>query len=132
MNMIKNLGPLDGILGMLPGMKKLKKQIPTDLMGGKKMAHMEAIVLSMTPKERARPEIIKGTRRKRIAKGSGTSIVEVNRLLKQFGEMRKMFSGKGGKMKQMMKQMGGMEGMEDMMKGLGGKGGKGGGGLPFG
>ena len=132
MQMIKNLGPLDGILGMLPGMKKLKKQIPSDLMGGKKMAHMEAIVLSMTPKERQRPEIIKGTRRKRIAMGSGTSIVEVNRLLKQFGEMRKMFRGKGGKMKQMMQQMGGMEGMSDMMKGLGGKGGAGGkGGLPF-
>jgi len=132
MQMIKNLGPLDGILGMLPGMKKLKKQIPTDLMGGKKMAHMEAIVLSMTPKERARPEIIKGTRRKRIAKGSGTTILEVNKLLKQFGEMRKMFRGKGGKMKQMMQQMGGMEGMQDMMKGLGGKGGAGGGkGLPF-
>lgn len=129
MKMMKNLGPLDGILGMLPGMKKLKKQLPTDLMGGKKMAHMEAIVLSMTPKERERPEIIKGTRRKRIAKGSGTSIVEVNRLLKQFGEMRKMFRGKGGKMRQMMKQMGGMEGMEDMMKGLGK--GKGGPGLPF-
>lgn len=130
MQMIKNLGPLDGILGMLPGMKKLKKQIPSDLMGGKKMAHMEAIVLSMTPKERERPEIIKGTRRKRIAKGSGTTILEVNKLLKQFGEMRKMFRGKGGKMKQMMQQMGGMDGMQDMMKGLGGKGGKGGG-LPF-
>lgn len=127
MNMLKKLGPLDGILGMLPGMKKLKKQLPTDLLGGKKMAHMEAIVLSMTPKERQRPEIIKGTRRKRIAKGSGTSIVEVNRLLKQFGEMRKMFSGKGGKMKKMMQQMGnmeGMEGMSDLMKGLGSKGGK--------
>lgn len=128
MNMIKNLGPLDGILGMLPGMKKLKKQIPSDLMGGKKMAHMEAIVLSMTPKERERPEIIKGTRRKRIAAGSGTTVIEVNKLLKQFGEMRKMFSGKGGKMKQMMKQVGGMEGMEEMMKKMGGKGG---GGLPF-
>ena len=134
MQMIKNLGPLDGILGMLPGMKNLKKKLPTGLLEGKKMAHMEAIVLSMTPKERARPEIIKGTRRKRIAKGSGTSILEVNRLLKQFGEMRKMFRGKGGKMKQMMQQMGGMEGMEDLMKGMGGKGGMGGmggKGLPF-
>ncbi len=129
MQMLKNLGPLDGILGMLPGMKNLKKQIPTDLMGGKKMDHMEAIVLSMTPKERERPEIIKGTRRKRIAKGSGTSILEVNKLLKQFGEMRKMFRGKGGKMKQMMQQMGGMEGMGEMMKDLGNKGGKGR--LPF-
>jgi len=92
------------------------------------MAHMEAIVLSMTKKERERPEIIKGSRRKRIAAGSGTTVIEVNKLLKQFGEMRKMFSGKGGKMKQMMKQVGGMEGMEEMMKKMGGKGG---GGLPF-
>ena len=131
MKMIRSLGPLDGLLNMLPGMKKLKKQIPSDALNTDKMKHMEAIVLSMTPKERTRPEIIKGTRRKRIAKGSGTSILEVNKLLKQFGEMRKMMRSKG-KMKQMMQQMGGMDGMEDMMKGLGGKGGAGGkGGLPF-
>ncbi len=110
MKMIRSLGPLDGLLNMLPGMKKLKKQIPTDALNTDKMKHMEAIVLSMTPKERERPEIIKGTRRKRIAKGSGTSVLEVNRLLKQFGEMRKMMRSKG-KMKQMMQQMGGMEGM---------------------
>ena len=102
-------------------MKKLKKQIPADALNSNKMKHMEAIVLSMTPKERERPEIIKGTRRKRIAKGSGTSVLEVNRLLKQFGEMRKMMRSKG-KMKQMMQQMGGMEGMGDMLGG--GKGGE--------
>jgi len=129
MQMIKNLGPLDGLLGMLPGMKKLKKQIPTDALNTDKFKHMEAIVLSMTPKERNRPEIIKGTRRKRIAKGSGTNIIEVNRLLKQFGEMRKMMRSKG-KMKQMMQQMGGMGDLGDMKDLLGGKGGKGGG-LPF-
>ena len=121
MKMIRSLGPLDGLLNMLPGMKKLKKQIPADALNTDKMKHMEAIVLSMTPKERERPEIIKGTRRKRIAKGSGTSILEVNRLLKQFGEMRKMMRSKG-KMKQMMEQMGGMEGMGDMLGG--GKGGE--------
>ena len=86
-----------------------------------KMKHMEAIVLSMTPKERERPEIIKGTRRTRIAMGSGTSVLEVNRLLKQFGEMRKMMRSKG-KMKKMMQQMGGMEGMNDMLGGMGGGG----------
>jgi len=121
MKMIRSLGPLDGLLNMLPGMKKLKKQIPADALNSNKMKHMEAIVLSMTPKERERPEIIKGTRRKRIAKGSGTSVLEVNRLLKQFGEMRKMMRSKG-KMKQMMQQMGGMEGMGDMLGG--GKGGE--------
>ncbi len=116
MKMIRSLGPLDSLLNMLPGMKKLKKQIPADALNTDKMKHMEAIVLSMTPKERERPEIIKGTRRKRIAKGSGTSVLEVNRLLKQFGEMRKMMRSKG-KMKQMMQQMGGMEGMGDMLGG---------------
>lgn len=121
MQMIKNLGPLDGLLGMLPGMKNLKKQLPAGALNTDKFKHMEAIVLSMTPKERTRPEIIKGTRRKRIAQGSGTNIVEVNRLLKQFGEMRKMMSSKG-KMKQMMQQMGGMGNMKDLLGGLGGKG----------
>lgn len=126
MKMIRNLGPLDGLLNMLPGMKKLKKQLPTDALNSDRMKHMEAIVLSMTPKERSRPEIIKGTRRKRIAQGSGTSIIEVNRLLKQFGEMRKMMRSKG-KMKQMMQQMGGMGDMKDLLGGMGGGKGK----LPF-
>jgi signal recognition particle subunit SRP54 len=95
---------------------------------------MEAIVLSMTPRERTKPEIIKGTRRKRIANGSGRSLIEVNQLLKQFGQMRKMMKSKG-KMKNMMKQLGamgggGMGGMEDLMGGFGGPG-KGGPKLPF-
>ncbi len=119
MKMIRSLGPLDSLLNMLPGMKKLKKQIPSDAFNTDKMKYMEAIVLSMTPKERARPTIIKGTRRKRIAMGSGTSVLEVNRLLKQFSEMKKMMGNKG-KMKQMMKQMGGMEGMNDMLGDTGG------------
>jgi len=134
MRMIKKLGPLDGLLGMLPGMKKLKKQLPAAAFDDKKMRRTEAIVLSMTPKERTRPEIIKGTRRRRIAKGSGTTLMEVNQLLKQFGQMRKMMRSPG-KMRAMMKQMGGgMPGMggggmgglgggnpQDILKGLGGK-----------
>ncbi len=72
----------------------------------KRMKRTEAIVLSMTPKERTRPEIIKGSRRRRIALGSGTSVTQVNQLLKQFGQMRKMMGNKG-KMSQMMKQFGG-------------------------
>ncbi len=126
MKMIQNLGPLEGLMGMLPGMKNLKKQLPKDAFDDKRIKHMEAIVLSMTPKERVRPEIIKGSRRKRIAAGSGRSILEVNQLLKQFGQMRKMMKSKG-KMAAMMKQMGGMEGMGDLMGGLGGGKGK----LPF-
>jgi signal recognition particle subunit SRP54 len=127
MRMIKKLGPLDGLLGMLPGMKKLKKQLPAAAFDDKKMSRTEAIVLSMTPKERTRPEIIKGTRRRRIAKGSGTTLMEVNQLLKQFGQMRKMMRSPG-KMRAMMKQMGG--GMPGMGGGMGGLGGMGGGGNP--
>ena len=126
MKMIQNMGPLEGLMGMLPGMKNLKKQLPKDAFDDKRVKHMEAIVLSMTPKERSRPELIKGSRRKRIAAGSGRSILEVNQLLKQFGQMRKMMKSKG-KMAAMMKQMGGMEGMGDLMGGLGGGKGK----LPF-
>lgn len=127
MNMLRKLGPLDGLLGMLPGFNKIKKQIPADAFDEGKMKRMEAIVLSMTQRERSRPELIKGSRRRRIAQGSGNTILEVNRFLKQFNQMRKMMKSKG-KMKQMMEQMGGMEGMEGMgdMKGLSGLLGKGG------
>lgn len=128
MKMLQNLGPLEGLLGMLPGGAKLKKQLPGGALDPKRIKHMEAIVLSMTLKERKRPELIKGTRRKRIANGSGRSLIEVNQLLKQFGMMRKMMKSKG-KMKSMMQQLGGMGDMGDMMGGLGG--GKGGPKLPF-
>ncbi len=123
MRMIQNLGPLEGLLGLLPGFNKLKKQIPTDALDPKRMKHLEAMILSMTPKERTRPEIINPSRRRRIAAGSGRDVIEVNRLIKNFADMKKMMSGKG-KMMEMMKQMGGMPGM-------GGMGGMGGG-LPKG
>lgn len=116
MKMIKNMGPLDGLLGMIPGMRNLKKQLPTDLFDDKRMRRMEAIVLSMTPLERSRPVLIKGTRRKRIAAGSGNSLIEVNKLLKNFANMKKMMGNKG-KMKDMMQALGGgggMPGMPDM------------------
>ena len=138
MKMIQNLGPLEGLLGMMPGGSKLKKQLPTGALDDKRLKHMEAIVLSMTPKERRRPEIIKGTRRKRIASGSGRTLIEVNQLIKQFGQMRKMMGSKS-KMKQMMQQMealgggeegGGLGGLGDIGKMLG-KGGSGGPKLPF-
>ncbi len=120
MKMIQNLGPLEGLLGLMPGFNKIKKQLPAGELDNSKLKRTEAIVLSMTRIERARPEIIKASRRQRIAAGSGTSIVQVNQLIKQFGEMRKMMRNPG-KMKNMMKQMGGAGGMGDMMKGLGGK-----------
>ncbi|MGD7654661.1 MAG: signal recognition particle protein [Verrucomicrobiales bacterium] len=129
MKMIQNLGPLDGLLGMMPGFNKIKKQLPGGALDTSKLKRTEAIVLSMTPYERSRPEIIKGSRRKRIANGSGTSLMEVNQLIKQFAQMRKMMKSPS-KMKNMMRQMGGPGGLNDMMKGMGGMGGPGGK-LPF-
>ncbi|MBR1858439.1 MAG: signal recognition particle protein [Selenomonadaceae bacterium] len=89
---IKKLGSLNDILGMIPGFSGLKKKLGgVDLdLDGKEVRHMEAIILSMTPKERKDVSIIDAKRRKRIAMGSGTRVQDVNRLLKQFGEMKKM------------------------------------------
>lgn len=121
--MIQGLGPLEGLLKLLPGFNKISKQLPAGAMDPKRMKHIEAIICSMTPGERERPEIINGRRRQRIAKGSGRNLMEVNRLIKNFGEMRKMMRNQG-KMMQMMKGMGGMGGMGGLggLKGLfGGK-----------
>jgi signal recognition particle subunit SRP54 len=85
---IKKLGPLENILKMLPGARKMGiNDINID---PKDMAHIEAIILSMTPYERRHPDILKASRKQRIARGSGRSVEEVNRLLKQFEEMKKM------------------------------------------
>lgn len=124
MQQVKKLGSLENILGMIPGMGGLKKQLEgqnIDL-DGKEMRQIEAIIKSMTPAERANIDIINGSRRKRIALGSGTRVQDVNKLLKQFGEMKKM-------MKKMKKMQKGKKGFP----GLGGLGGLGGGfpKLPF-
>jgi signal recognition particle subunit SRP54 len=88
MKQMQKLGPLEGLLKMLPGVNaKMLKQATTD---PKRMMHVEAIVLSMTPQERKTPGIINGSRRARIAKGAGRPVHEVNRLLDQFREMQKM------------------------------------------
>ena len=88
MKQMKKLGPLENLLKLIPGAKKMGlNNIQID---PKQMAHVEAIVLSMTPKERRNPEIIKASRKTRIAKGSGTSVQEVNKLLQQFDQMKKM------------------------------------------
>ena len=88
MKQMKKLGPLENLLKMIPGAKKMGL---TDVkIDSKQMAHIEAIVLSMTPKERRNPDIIKASRKTRIAKGSGTSVQEVNKLLQQFDQMKKM------------------------------------------
>ena len=88
MKQVKKLGPLENVLKLIPGAKKMGlSDIQID---PKQMARIEAIVLSMTPKERRNPDIIKASRKTRIAKGSGTSVQEVNRLLQQFDQMKKM------------------------------------------
>jgi signal recognition particle subunit SRP54 len=108
MQQLKKMGPLSGVLGMLPGMPKELKgaEISDD-----QLKPIEAIIRSMTPLERTRPEIINGSRRQRIATGSGTSVGDVNRLIKQFSEMQKM-----------MKRMGGMPGVGRKGKKAKGKG----------
>jgi signal recognition particle subunit SRP54 len=94
---IRKMGPLEQIIGMLPGMgaiKELKQQ--KEQIDEKQMLRVEAIINSMTAKERANHQLINGQRRKRIAKGSGTTVEEVNRLLKQFIQMKKMLKSLGG------------------------------------
>lgn len=86
MQQLRNLGPFEDILGMLPGMNKMKGKMNVD---EKQIARVEAIAKSMTKAERANPDLLNASRRKRIASGSGTSIQEVNRFIKQFEEMKK-------------------------------------------
>jgi len=87
MQQLKKMGPLGNLMGMMPGMPKELKGAKID---DDDLKPIEAIIRSMTPDERARPEIINGSRRTRIAVGSGTEVGDVNRLVKQFGEMQKM------------------------------------------
>lgn len=114
---MKNMGGMMGMMDKLPGMSQLPSDVK-DKVDDKMFNQMEAIINSMTMKERQRPEIIKGSRKKRIAAGSGVQVQDVNRMLKQFTQMQKM-------MKKMQK--GGMKGMmrnmQGMMGGMGGMGG---------
>ncbi|HIV15580.1 MAG TPA: signal recognition particle protein [Candidatus Avisuccinivibrio pullicola] len=127
---MRNMGGMSSLLDKLPGMSGMADKIK-EKVNDKEISHIEAIISSMTPKERRKPEIIKGSRKKRIAAGAGVSIQEVNRLLKQFEEARYMMRrmGKGG-MKKMMGAMKGMMGMGGM-GGLGGLMGGMGGGFPM-
>lgn len=106
MEQVKQLGPLDQIMDMIPGMNKMKGMNNLNV-DEKKMARIVAIVKSMTTEEKQNPEILNASRRKRIAAGSGTSIQDVNRLIKQFDEMRKMMKQFSGMMnnKTMKKKM---------------------------
>ena len=88
MKQIKKLGPLENLIKLLPGAKKMG--LTNVNIDPKQLAHVEAIILSMTPKERKNPDIIKASRKTRIAKGCGLSVQEVNKLLMQFEQMKKM------------------------------------------
>ena len=97
---LKKMGPLEDLLGMIPGMSKMKG-IDLDEMA---MMRVEAIINSMTPGERNNPEVIDGSRRRRIAQGSGTKVQDVNRLLKDFQQVRKLFkNAKKGKLSGMLR-----------------------------
>ena len=126
---LKKMGPLSGIMGMLPGMPKEMKDAQV---GDDQVKLTEAIIRSMTPHERRAPEIINGSRRTRIATGSGTQVADVNKLIKQFTEMQKMMKKMGGLAKPQGKQGKGknkvstrqaMRELGDMFGGAGGPGG---------
>jgi len=109
LNQIKKMGDLKSLLGMIPGMNKLKNLDIDDSAFSK----VESIILSMTPEERARPDVLNMSRKKRIAKGCGKNIHDINMFIKQFDQMRKMMHmmSKGQGMNQMMKKFKGMKGM---------------------
>jgi signal recognition particle subunit SRP54 len=146
---LQKMGDLSGIMGMLPGMGALKKQMSQTKLDPKLLTHQEAIILSMTPKERENPALIKASRKKRIAAGCGLSVQDVNKLLKQYQTMSTMIKkmgkmGKKGlfggmpKMDPSMLEGGDMPDMSKLPKGFPGAGGGlppgfpglGGGGLP--
>ena len=97
--MIRRMGPLENILGMIPGMDKIKDSSIDE----KQLKRVEAIILSMTPRERAKPDILNARRRQRISRGSGVSVTEVNNLILRFNQMRKMMKNMGAMKKLMAK-----------------------------
>ncbi|MYC08374.1 MAG: signal recognition particle protein [Chloroflexi bacterium] len=123
---LKQMGPISQVLEMVPGFSAMKGKISVDELDGSHLVKTEAIIRSMTPEERRRPEIIGGSRRRRIARGSGTTPQDVNQLLNQFSQMQKMMrqfmgvsSGKGSKrqskkMRRMMRQQGNILNMPNM------------------
>ena len=112
MNQMKKMGGISSILSMMPGMGGKQMQQLEDAIDDKKMAHIEAIILSMTPQERANPKLINPSRKNRIAKGCGLDMAEVNRFIKQFEQSKKMVKQMGGMMGG--KRRGGFPGMGGM------------------
>ena len=122
LSQMQKMGGLGMLAGMLPGMKKAKQAMQASGVDDKVLVHMDAIIGSMTVTERARPELMNAKRKKRVASGSGTSVQEVNKLLKMHQEM-------GRAMKQIRK-MGGLKGLGTLLGGGMSGGGMGGGGMP--
>ena len=122
---MQNMGGIGALAGMLPGMKKAKAALASSGVQDKVLVHMEAIIGSMTPKERTRPELLNAKRKIRVAKGAGLQVQDVNKLLKMHQEMATAMKR--------LKKMGGLKGLAGMFGGgggMGGMGGAGGGGLP--
>lgn len=115
---VRKLGSFQSILGMLPGMGKFKDQLKDIDLDGKEVKHIEAIILSMTPQERANVKILNGSRRKRIAQGAGVKIQDVNRMMKQFADMQKtMKKMKGMNPKKLnSSKLGGFSGLSGMFR----------------
>lgn len=115
---VRKLGSFQNILGMLPGMGKFKDQLKDIDLNGKEVKHIEAIILSMTPQERANVKILNGSRRKRIAQGAGVKIQDVNRMMKQFADMQKtMKKMKGMNPKKLNpSKLGGLGGLSGMFR----------------
>ena len=117
MRKIRSMGPLEGLLKLIPGMGALREKMGNMAPPEKEMAKVEAIINSMTREERRNPKLLNGSRRLRIARGSGTQVADVNKLMQQFEQMREMMKrmGKGGGLGGMLG--GGMPGLGDMMGG---------------
>jgi signal recognition particle subunit SRP54 len=121
---MRKMGGIGALAGMIPGMKKAKAAMDKSGMDDKVLVHLEALIGSMTPKERTRPELLNAKRKIRVAKGAGLNVQDVNKLLKMHQEMATAMKR--------LKKMGGLKGLAGMFGGggMGGMGGAGGGGLP--
>ena len=120
---MRKMGGIGALAGMIPGMKKAKAAMQSSGMDDKVLVHLEALIGSMTPKERTRPELLNAKRKIRVAKGAGLQVQDVNKLLKMHQEMATAMKR--------LKKMGGLKGLAGMFGGGGGGiGGMGGGGLP--
>ena len=118
---VRKMGPIKDMLKMLPGIGKKIDEVEVD---ERQFDRVQAIILSMTPQERAKPDIINPSRKRRIAAGCGMQVEDVNRLLSQYRQMQKMFKQFGGKnTKKMQKRMRNMPGMMNGMNGMNGMGG---------